>query len=193
MKGLPKDKRNRVLLVGLGTVVALGILWFLLINPLRLRLAAIRGQGQAVQRQIADADRLLRQAEAVLAELEESRQHLEEIEAGMAPADKFTWINLLLNRFRLPYQVEISEFGQPAEGEVEMIPRFPYKAATFTIRGQGFFHDLGRFFADFENSFPYLRLQNLDLEPSSSTNPEDQEKLTFKVDIVALVKPTAPR
>ncbi len=193
MPRLTKEKRDRILLVVVGTVAVVALVWFFLISAQQRSLAGTRQQVAEFDKKLSDAERTLKQAGYIQAELDAARQHLEGLEANMAPADKFTWINLTLNRFRLPYHVEIAEFGQPVEGEVEMLPKFPYKAATCTIRGNGFYHDLGKFFADFENSFPYIRLQNLELEPSFSTSGEDSEKLTFRIDIVALVKPTANR
>ena len=38
----------------------------------------------------------------------------------------------------------------------------------FNLRGTAYFQDLGAFLADFENEFPYLRVQNLELEPAAS-------------------------
>ena len=193
MPRLPKEKRDRIVLVGGATAILLALVWFFLITAQQRSLASARQKVAEIDKKISDAERLLKQADLIQAELETARQQLEGIEANMAPVDKFTWINLTLSRFRLPYHVEIAEFGQPTEGEVEMLPKFPYKAATCTIRGTGFYHALGKFFADFENTFPYIHLQNLELDPSPSTSAEDAEKLTFKVDIVALVKPTTNR
>ena len=54
--------------------------------------------------------------------------------------------------------------------------------------------DFGKFVADFENAFPYMRIQNIELDPnpSSSANPSNEpEKLGFKMEIVALVNPNA--
>jgi len=63
------------------------------------------------------------------------------------------------------------------------------------VRGTAYYHDLGKFIADFENAFPYVRLLNLEMEPvglpSPASNPEEQEKLSFKMDIVTLIKPTS--
>ncbi|MEY2409955.1 MAG: hypothetical protein QOF48_2625, partial [Verrucomicrobiota bacterium] len=80
--------------------------------------------------------------------------------------------------------------------DVGLLAKFPYRAAVFHVRGTAFFHDFGRFVADFENTFPYMRIQNIDLEPSSSslgdhTNPNDKEKLSFKMEIVTLVNPNS--
>jgi len=48
---------------------------------------------------------------------------------------------------------------------------------------------LGKFIADFENKFPHCRLVNLAAD-ATGVGASGGEKLTFRVDIVALVKPT---
>jgi hypothetical protein len=75
-----------------------------------------------------------------------------------------------------------------------MFAKFPYRAAVFNVRGTAHYHDFGKFVADFENAYPYMRIQNFELEPSAASNStaqNDQEKLTFKMEIVALVNPAA--
>ncbi|HVR37084.1 MAG TPA: hypothetical protein VMS21_14675, partial [Methylomirabilota bacterium] len=56
--------------------------------------------------------------------------------------------------------------------------------------GTGYYHDFGEFLAEFENRFPYVRLQRIHLEPAAvrTANPEDREKLSFRIEFVALVK-----
>ena len=74
-----------------------------------------------------------------------------------------------------------------------MLPKFPYRAAAFNLRGTAFFHDFGAFVADFENTFPYMRIQNIELDPASTsaaTSSDHSEKLSFRMEIVALVSPT---
>ena len=86
-------------------------------------------------------------------------------------------------------------FSREVVGDVQMFPKFPYRAALYNIRGTAYYHDLGRFLADFENRFPFIRVQNLELEPASSssaTATDDTEKLAFKFELVALVSPTQP-
>ena len=73
-------------------------------------------------------------------------------------------------------------------------PKFPYRAALFNVRGTAYYHDFGKFLADFENAFPYLRIQNIELDPnvSSAANTQSEpEKLAFKMEIVALVNPNS--
>jgi len=60
------------------------------------------------------------------------------------------------------------------------------------LRGTAYYHDFGRFVADFENAFPYMRIQNIELDPASASaaSPQQEpEKLSFRLEIVALVNP----
>jgi hypothetical protein len=46
--------------------------------------------------------------------------------------------------------------------------------------------------AAFENHFPYMRIQNLTLEPGDGTTSEERERLKFHMEIVTLVKTNSP-
>jgi len=48
---------------------------------------------------------------------------------------------------------------------------------------------LGKFVADFENKYPHCRVVNLTADPAGN-GPNAGERLGFRMDIVALVKPT---
>ena len=114
----------------------------------------------------------------------------------MATGDLYSWVILTVNKFRSRYKVEIPQFSREQVTDVNMIPGFPYRSATFTLRGTAFYHDLGKFVADFENAFPFIRLANFELEPvglppaGSQANPEEQERLSFRLDLITLIKPT---
>src|ERR1035441_2968400 len=56
------------------------------------------------------------------------------------------------------------------------------------VAGTAHFHDFGRFLADLENQFPHIRVLNLSLELNQSPIAEEQETVSFKLDIVTLVK-----
>ena len=71
---------------------------------------------------------------------------------------------------------------------MNLLPNFPYKQATLSLVGTAHFHDFGRFLADLENQFPHIRVVNLSLELNQSPAAEDQETVSFKLDIVTLVK-----
>jgi len=80
---------------------------------------------------------------------------------------------------------------KPHIGEFEFYPKLPNKVAGFPIAGTAYYHDFGKFLATFENTFPYMRVQRLVLEPAPAgrTAGDDGEKLAFKMEVLALVKP----
>ena len=110
---------------------------------------------------------------------------------GMASGDQYFWIINTINRFKLAYRVDIPVFSQPDEMKSSLLPDFPYKSVRYNIRGSAYYHDLGRFLAAFENGYPYLFVQNLEITPNEVPQNDDAERLNFRMDIVALVKPVA--
>ena len=82
-----------------------------------------------------------------------------------------------------------------------MLPKFPYQAASFGVKLAARYHDFGAFLADFENRFPYMRVQNLHLEPVSAAPAEEalsagerqshRRTLAITMRVVTLVKPLA--
>ena len=110
-----------------------------------------------------------------------------------APNDMYSWLIATLNNFRMKYKVEIPQFGRELPADVGIFAKFPYKAALFNIRGSAYYHDYGKFLADFENAFPYIRVQNIEMDPAIDTSGRDvSEKLSFKMELLTLVRPTSP-
>ena len=107
----------------------------------------------------------------------------------LASGDLFSWFRLMLLEFQLGHKVDIPQISPEPPGDVTLLANFPYKQETYVVRGIGFYNELGKFVADFENHFPYMRIQNLELQSSVTGNPGEDQKLSFKMDIVTLVKP----
>jgi hypothetical protein len=201
MKNLPKEKRDRLVLVIIGTLVILVAFWMGLLGPQR------RGLNQALKKaseqasQVSNAERLTGMTSQLERNLLEANGRLLVLERTMASGDMYSWIIQTMNRFKDGYKVEIPHFSREAPTEVGMFAKFPYRAVVFNLRGYAYYHELGRFIADFENVFPHIRVQRLDLEPSFNPNtPEststgsgdDPEKLGFRMEIVVLVNPNSP-
>ena len=194
MKKLPKEKRNRIILALVVGMVVIAGLWFGVIKAQKASLTGYAERVAQAQKKVADAKRRVARAAEIQADLDQVTKQLAAVEDSMAPADKYAWFIQTLNEFKIPYRIEKLNYSREQLGEVKLIPGFPYKAATFKVQGVAHYHELGKFIADFENAFPNISLQNLQLERqpldvASATNTEDGEKLTFKVDIVTLVKP----
>lgn len=204
MKNLPKEKRDRLVLVSLSTVMVLIALWQGVINLQRKGLVNLNQRLGEEKNKLANAERLVNSVETFRQDIKEKSADLKELESGMASGDMYSWIVMKLNQFKVGYNVEIPQISREIPMTVAIIPNFPYKAALFNIRGKAYYHDFGRFLADFENAFPYLRVQNIKLEPAGTSSaavgtvgaeqPEEaekSEKLSFQMEIVTLVNPIA--
>ncbi len=191
MNNLPKEKRDKIILVAIGTLFAVVALVFFVIRPQYAALTDRAAKIEGAQNQLATAQRMAAQSHQIANSLDNVSSRLRGIEDTMATGDMYSWIIKTLSQFQATYHVEIPNFNQPTVGEVGIFPKFPYQSATFAIRGTAFYHDFGRFLADIENSFPCARVQNLDLEPigTMAANPQEAEKVSFKMEIVALIKP----
>jgi len=189
MNNLPKDKRSHLILVVVVTLVVLAGLFFGLIHFQKQNLKDLADRKEKAQRKLDQVERTVKNAERVEAQMAESTRKLAEMEEDMAPGDALSWMVSKIKLFKLPYKVETPQISQAVITEVDLLPKFPYKQATFGVGGSAYFHDLGRFVADFENHFPHFRVANVDVQPTLAEN--EKEKLTFKLDIITLVKPGA--
>lgn len=188
---LPKQKRQQLILVVLLTVVVLAGLGYGLIKLQYDKLTQLSGQTAEAEQKLAKMQDQIKNAAELEAELAETRGTLDVLEEGMATSDAYSWIINTIRSFRIEHKVDPPQFSPAAEvADMSMLPRFPYKQARLSLSGTAHYHDLGVFVADFENRFPHIRILNLDLErsPGSSTTKEE-EKLAFRMDIAALVKP----
>ena len=112
------------------------------------------------------------------------------LETQFASGDMAEWVLNTLKQVKIPHPgVAIARVSSEESVPVGILPVFPYNAVRFVVRGSGYYHDLGKFFNDFENSLPYFRIQNLDLEPGDAGVTGEVEKLSFKADFVVLLKP----
>lgn len=192
MNTLTADKKQKLILVAVLTGVAIALIWFLLIGTLRDHIALKLSKARETADKVADAHKKLAQTAATEEKLAATTRKLATTEdEGMASGDLYFWIINTINRYKLAYRVDIPVFSQPEELKASLLPDFPYKSVRYNIRGSAYYHDLGRFLAAFENSQPYLFVQNLEVLPSEVVQNDAPEKLNFRMDIVALVKPTA--
>ena len=190
MNRISKAKKQQIVLVLFVTGLVIAGLWLLIIKAQNIKLASVNKKTLEMKDKVEKAETLLKKTEEIENSLEADTAALELIEEGMASGDIYLWLINTVNRFNVAQKVTFIDFPREILGEVGVLPRFPYKAAIFPIRGTGYYHDLGKFLAEFENSFPYVRVQNLELTPINKTVADEGEKLNFKFEIVSLIKPT---
>jgi hypothetical protein len=189
---LPKEKRNHLILVGLVTLAVLNGLGFGLIKSQYRSLSTLADKNAAAEAKLHKMQEGIKFTDRLEADLVEVKDKLARQEAGMASGDLYAWAIRTIGDFKVRYKntvdiPKINPSGPPAD--VNLLPKFPYKQATFTVAGTAYFHDLGQFLADFENTHPLIRVVNLDIDQAGGATATEKEKLAFRVDIVALVNP----
>jgi hypothetical protein len=184
MNRLTKEQRNQILLVIIVTAAIGAGLWFLLISPQRVALALATDRRGETRDRVEKANALVQQKDSVDKIESELQKQIDNLEDDMASGDVYAWVFRTMNDFLVAHHVSNHNFSKETIAPVGMFPAFPYRAAIFKITGQAFFHDLGQFFADFENQFSYARIQNVELTPGGA----GKEQLSFNCEIVVLVK-----
>ena len=186
---LPKEKRNQLILVVLLTVFIAAGLGFGLIKYQHQNLARLAAQEQRAQIELEQVQNAVKHADQIAARLADSKKTLASEEADIASGDLYSWIIATLRPFKAAHKVEVPQIGLFGPvSDVNLLPAFPYKQAMLTVAGTAHFHDLGKFIADLENQFPHFRVLNLSLDLNVGPASEDRETLSFKMDLVTLVK-----
>lgn len=189
MNSLSKEKRNQLVLVVLVTGCLLVGLWFGLVRFQQESLAVLGQSKIASEQRLDQVRQAIDAADVIENQLADAQQRLGKIESTMASGDLYSWTINTLRQFKPGYKVEIPQYSQiDGPKDMNMLAGFPYKQANMTISGTAFYTDLGKFVADFENQFPYMRILNLSLEPVPALVGSDKEKLAFRMEIAALVK-----
>jgi Tfp pilus assembly protein PilO len=188
MKRLPPDRRNKLIAVVAATLGLISLVYFFLIGPqkeLNEKLAAGTATDLARLQQIKQS---VKQSAATADKLTEINELLAHAEDDEATGDVFAWTYDTIRQFKNSRHVDITSIGQPIQSDVDMVPNCPYKQIKFEIMGTGYFHDIGKFIADLENKFPHMRIVNMVLESGNGSETQS-EKLSFRMEIAALVKP----
>lgn len=186
------QKQQQMVMAGLIAAMLVVATYMLVISPQRAKMAENVSVVTEYTEKKAKADRMISQEAAFHADMDAVKAKLGAIEDQMAEGDIFLWVNLLLQEFKTKHKldVEIPSVGREQRVTVGTIPEFPYDAAKFRVAGSGHFHDIGTYIKTFENEHPYIRIQNLTLEPSRANEAgETNEKLSFSMELVALIKP----
>jgi hypothetical protein len=194
MNRLSKDKRNQLVLAVFVTLLLVAGLWYTLIRYQQESLHKLNAQIKVDEDKLLQIQDTIRNSKEIEAELNVLNKKLAGQEEAMASGDLYSSMYNSIKNFKVPYKVDIPQFSSGGDAApVNLMPKFPYKQVTISIAGTAYYYDIGRFVADFENQFPTSRVLNLDLTPASASGPEDKEKLSFRMDVISLVKPGGAR
>jgi hypothetical protein len=169
MNKISKDKRDKVILSVLVFVGLAGLLYTFVLGAQKDRLASLQKQIVTAKDKLSKAERLVRNAPTIEASLKENQKLIDGRQETMAPQGQYYyWFLKLMDQFREDEKLNpvfIIDITQPEFIEAGIFPNFPYKAASFGMRLNGQFHDIGRFIADLENAYPYFRVQTVKMSP----------------------------
>ena len=196
MVQLTKEKRDKIISVGIGTIIVIAGLWFGLIGPQKIRLDARYSELMDLRTKVDKAERMLKKADEYQNGHLTIQDKLKAKEIKMAQGDFYRWfmgnLQAFINR-KGHHLVYLPEVASLELHEVRVIPEFPYRAASFNVRGTSFYHDFGKFLADFENENPFMQVRDLNLVPGSLGISEgalaNRETLLVEMKVVALVRP----
>lgn len=190
MKRLAPDKRNKLIFVILGTLAVIAGIYLFLIGPQIAENHKVAAKIVSEQERLKKIEDTIKMAEATAKNAETNALLLKAAEKDVASGDLFAWTYDTIRRFKSDYSLDIPSVGQPVQSVVDLIPNFPYKQIKFSLIGTGYYHDIGKFISDLENKFPHMRVDNLTIDASGGTD-ESSQKLSFRIELVALVKPNA--
>jgi len=182
---LSKQQQERIGIIIVGTVVLIIVLWYFGVMVKQDQLRRTRDNTRTVIKTLKDAEAEMSQGSDIATKLAARNQLLEKREAILAPdRDAYAWIIGVINPFIQSRKgVNVYSYSQPDVVEEGLLPRFPYKWATFHLKGTGYYYEFGKFFADLENTFPYFRVQNVEISANAGPGVE-AEKLAYSFDIV---------
>jgi len=187
MKRLSKQKRDQLILVSIVTLAVLAAIWFLLIRSQQESLQGLRVQKAKTESDSIGMRDKVKSADAVKTQLAQVNAKLAEKEQDMVSGDYYASLVNTVSKFKLRYKLEIPQFSPAASvTDCDLLPKFPYKQVRIVISGSGYYEEIGKFIADFENEYATTRIVNLELTPYAGPL-EAKEKLTFRMEIVSLV------
>ena len=189
MKRLTPHKRNKLLLAIVGTIGAVALIYFVFISPQMVQNSKLKTTIATQRSQLELIQTTLKTAQTSAGAADEDSSNLAAAEADIASGDLYAWTYDTFRKFKAGYQVDIPAIGQPAPMENDLFANFPYKQVKFLLAGTGYYHDIGKFVAGLENKFPHMRVINLTLEPAGGPDATS-DKLSFRMEVVALVRPT---
>jgi Tfp pilus assembly protein PilO len=186
MKRLPTAKRNQLIMVIIATMVTVSVIYYCLISPQKDKNSLLGTRIREQQERLQTIKKAIKETDTITTDLADLTLQLNRAEQDVASGDVNAWTYDTIRRFKANYHVDIPSIAQPTVTDVDVLASFPYRQAKITLNGSAFFHDLGKFVSDFENNFPHMRMINLIIEPSQGSGTE---KLSFRMEVITLVKP----
>ena len=186
-------KNQKLMSLIVGSICVFSLIWFGLIRTLQKNLVKTDRLIDEVNIEVIKAQRLGRLLDRFKSDVANANERLQDLEVRMATGDLYRWAIRTFQNFAVADKVDIISLDPPREQSWGIFPSLPYPAAVYSLTGNAYYHDLGKFLSDLQNSFPHLRLAKLELEPAhfGGAGAEEAEKLLFKLEVLILIHQVA--
>jgi Tfp pilus assembly protein PilO len=201
MNKLSKEKKDKLLLTCIACVGGIAVLYFLVITDQKAELTELSGKITALRSKRDTAERLTKRLSDVQANLEAQKKILAEKQAEMPRENEdHVWFLRIMEEMRPKYGLEVDDIKNPEAVEAGVLPKFPFRAVSLNVSMLGDYSNFGSFLADFENRYPYMRVQLMSVSAATGTGresarsrsapsaPRESGKLRFNYRVIALIK-----
>lgn len=186
LKGLPKDKLQKVVLIGIGTLVGVAVACQLYVGKQISSIMDSRTKTAELKQQIDEAEVAERQA----AKNERARQEYLAFVDGqrslMVTGDPFGWVVRELTLVAEQHPVRILGL-RGGNGSVH--PRAKnFSTYIATVEMESSYDQIGAFVRDLENKFPTGEVRSVEISGES----DGGQKLHVVINLALLVRPLTP-
>lgn len=196
MNKLSKDKRDKLILTLIGTVGIVAVLYFFVLSDMKDEHNTLGTKIFSTKDRIDKAERVIKRQQTFNQEMAALKGALDVRQAQMPkPGEDHVWFLRIVEDRRTKYDLDINEIRNPEPWDPGVLPNFPFKGVAFNVTLVGGYTDFGRFLADFENEFPFMRVQLMSITPEvaagapgSPSATADTGKLRFNFRVVSLIK-----
>lgn len=200
MNKLSKEKKDRLILTCIGCVGIIAVLYFLVITDQKREIAQLDSKIAALKSKRDISDKQVKRLPDIQVDLEEQKKVLIQKQAEMPkPEEDHVWFIRIMEEMRTKYGLEVDDIKTPAPIDPGVLPKFPFRGVELRVSVIGNYADFGRFLADFENRFPYMRVEIMSIGPEKagatprpgevpSISSKDSGTLRFNYRVIALIK-----
>ena len=202
MNKLSKEKKDKLALTCIGCVGGIAVLYFLVITDQKREITELDSKISAMTGKRDMAQKQVKFLSNTQGNLEAAKKILAQKQAEMPkPEEDHVWFLRIMEEMRPKYGLEVDDIKTPAPTEAGVLPKFPFRAVALNVSMLGNYTDFGRFLADFENRFPYMRVEIMSISPDRAPGQvarpgeaapimaaRDSGTLRFNYRVIALIK-----
>jgi hypothetical protein len=162
------DKRNRLILLALGTVAVIALVYTLGVTPLKTRIADMKVKLATTQRTLDLEDLKARSATLAVPEAEERATTRARFESTMPEGDIYSSLVAKLEPMARAFGIDDMGIDRPGAALGSVPSGMPFPGLAASLSASGTFWEVGGFLAAFENDYPFLRITQVALGASDS-------------------------